>query len=168
MAVNAIRWVRNDITGKGPVRKKVRFAAGASVPVKKGEICAIAANVAAPLAADQAMAGTIVISDCEIISGDLAGFRPVIVPVLGDVFEIELAAAGASVLGTALYYSTSQKLTITAGSNIIGYIVGDDNMPEQGFQSRTPSYDAGTTIGTITRALVSIKQACSYAALLWA
>lgn len=167
MAVNAIRWVRNVLTGKGPVRKKVRFASGASAPVKKGEICAIAANVAAPLAADQAMSGTIVISDCEIISGDLAGFRPAIVPMLGDEFEIELAAPGASVLGTALYYSTSQKLTITAGTNIIAYIVGDGNMPEQGFQSRTPSYDAGTTIETISRALVAIKQSCSYAAALY-
>lgn len=167
MAVNAIRWVRNDITGKGPVRKLVRFAAGLGVPVKKGEICAIAGGIAAPLGADQAMAATLVISDCELMAGDLAGFYPAIVPVLGDVFEIELAAAGTALPGVALYYSTSQKLTITAGTFVVAYTVGDDHLPKQGFASRAPGFDAGVTPPSVTRALVAIKQACSYAAALY-
>jgi hypothetical protein len=166
MAVNAIRWVRNDFHKGGPLRKKVRFAAGASVPVKRGEFCAISGGIAAPLAADQAMAGTIVISDVELISGSRAGFYSTIVPMPGDVFEIELAAAGTAALGTAVYYSTSQKVTVTAGSNILGHLVGDDHIPEQDRAPLNSGYDAGVTPATVTRALMSVKGACSYNAAL--
>lgn len=166
MAVNQVRWVRN-IDG-GPAWKfKLKDPAGASTPIKAGEICKVTSLILAPLAADESMSANIVVSDHETRSGDLAGYRTCIVPRPGDIFEIPLATAANPDPAAALYYSSSQALT-TSGSNQIGQVVDDSMLPSQGFQSVSPSYDAGTTVMTRGSVRFMFKASTSFYAALQA
>lgn len=169
MATNATRWVKNTygphITG--PLLVPGKFQAGATQAVKRGELLELSSGNFIPLDADQAMSAIIAIAHVEVKSGDLAGYHPIIVPRPGDVFEFELAAAGSSAIGTAVYWSSSEKVTITAGTNILGHIYGWDHYPyPQGHQADDASFDRGTTIRSHTRAHITIKASVSYYAAL--
>lgn len=163
-AVNQIRFVKNLMGDLAPFKFPVKVAANSTI--KRGELCKVTAGVAAALAADEAMAGVIVISDAEYQTGDLAGYHDFIIPRPGDLFEFTLDAAAAPSPGASLYYNTSQILTPTAGTNVIANVCDQSLLPKQGFQSRSPSYDAGTTILTKAQVIATIKAAVSYWAAL--
>jgi hypothetical protein len=166
MATNKVAWVKNLNGSPGPLIMKGLFQAGATQAVKKGEILELDSGNWIPLNADQSMAGVIAVANEEIKSGDRAGYYEIIVPRPGDVFEFELATAAATAVGTALYYSTSQKLA-ASGSNILAYAVGQEHYPQkQGHLSDESSGDAGTTVRTTSNVLVSITKAASYYAAL--
>jgi len=168
MAQNLWTWVRNIDGATEPWTLRAKFQAGATQAIKIGEILEYtgATNTAfVPIDSDYNMAtsGDLAIAAEEVQSGDLAGYYNVIVPRPGDVFRYALAAAGASAYGTALYYSASQALTITAGTNIIAYIAGTDHYPErQGHAAKGDFADRGTTIKTVSYALVSFRWPCSF------
>jgi hypothetical protein len=162
MAANEVRWVRNELGAPGPFKFKGKFQAGATAAIKRGEILELASGNFIPLDADQSMAGILAVSDCELRTGDLAGYHDLIVPRPGDVFEIELAAAAANAQAAPLYWVNSQKLTVTPGTNIVGTIVDDTIFPAQGFQSVNPSFDAGTTARTTNKVRFAFRAAASY------
>ena len=86
----------------------------------------------------------------------------------GDVFNFPLDVATASAMGVALYWSSSTVLTATTGSNILAYVVGEDNYPpKQGHLSLDTSPDSGTTIATTTDKEIAFIQAASYYAALF-
>lgn len=159
-------WKKNIFGASAPFKFPALFAAGASQAIKSGELLDLNTGTAAPLASDKAMSGIIAISDCELRSGDLAGYHMVIIPRPGDIFEMALSAAAAPAVAASLYWSTSQILA-TSGSNILGTVVDDSIIPMQGFDSVNPSYTAGTTFRTVGKVLFAVKQAASfYAALI--
>lgn len=164
-AVNKVRYVGNVNGAPGPYKFPCKFKAGATQAVQRGEILELSSGDFIPLDADQSMSAIIAVSDCEIISGDLAGYHDAIVPRPGDIFEAELATAAAPSPGASLYWSDSQTLT-TTGSNVIGTVVDASALPLQGFQSRDKSYDAGTTIITKGSVRFMFKAAVSYFAAL--
>lgn len=153
-------WKFNTLGATKPYKRKILFGAGASQAVKRGEILDYATGTAVPLASDKSMSGIIAIADCEIKSGDLAGYHMAIIPQPGDIFEFKIATAAAPTPGSALYWSDSQTLA-TSGSNILGYVNDDSMVPEQGFQSVDPSPDATTTLATRGKVLCSIKASVS-------
>lgn len=161
MATNQIRWVGN-VDGGGPMRRKGKFKAGASQAIKKGEMLELdGSSDFVPLASDKSLTAELAISDCEILTGDLAGYYDVIVPRPGDLFAFPLSAAGTPALGAALYWASSQSLA-ESGSNAIANVASDDHIPSQGFKSRDGSPDAGTTLRSVTEVLVTVKAAVSY------
>lgn len=162
-AVNKVPWLKNVLGDKQPLVMLGKFAAGSTTPVKRGEILALAANVWAPLAADQVMDGTIAIANEEIKAGDLAGYYEIIIPRPGDVFEYALAAGSALALDTELYYSDSQTLTVTAGTNVIARAADQTNYPlKQGHLSADAAGDNGTTLRSVKIAGVSFDSRVSY------
>jgi hypothetical protein len=114
-----------------------------------------------PSTDDASMSGVIAVAACEIRSGDLAGYYPIIVPGEEDLFVFDLATATNPSIGAALYYSTSQALA-TSGSNVIGYVASSEHYPKQGFKSVDGSPDAGTTIPNITQVVMTFKKSVSY------
>jgi predicted RecA/RadA family phage recombinase len=167
MATNKATWIRNLNGHCEPLVMLGLFQAGATQAVKRGEILELSGGNWIPLDADQSMAGVIAVANEEIKAGDRAGYYEIIVPRPGDVFEFELAAAGATAVGTALYFSTSQKLTVTAGSNVIGNAVGQEHYPQkQGHLSDEPGGDAGTTVRNTSYVRMTFKAAASYYAAL--
>jgi hypothetical protein len=154
-------WKKNTLGRTGPFKFPLKFDAGANQTVKTGEILDTSGSFVAPLASDKSMTSIIAVADIEIRSGDLAGYRLAIIPQPGDLFELDLSAAAAPAVAAALYYNTSQKLA-TSGSNIIGYVQDESMIPLQGSQSVNPSYDAGTTLRTVSRVLFCFKQSVSY------
>lgn len=166
MASNQVRYVGSMFGAPGPFKFRGKFKAGATQAISRGEILELNSGDWIPLDADQSMSAIIAVSDCEIKSGDLAGYHELIVPRPGDIFEIDLAAADGSAAGTSLYWSSSQQLTVTAGSNVIGVTCDDSILPEQGFQSSTVSPDAGTTIRTTKKIRFTFKASTSYYAAL--
>lgn len=163
MTTNQVRWLKNLFGDKQPLIILGRFAAGSTTPVKRGQILALASSVWAPLAADQAMDGTIAIANEEIKAGDLAGYYEIIVPRPGDVFEFSLAAASAIALGTELYYSDSETLTVTAGTNVIARAADQTNYPpHQGHLSADAAGDSGTTIRSVSKVGASFDARASY------
>lgn len=165
-AVNRACWVKNVFGAPAPMKFPGKFQAGATAPVKIGEIIVLSSGNWIPLSSDTSMSGTIAISDCEIVSGDLAGFHNIIVPRPGDVFEFPLDAAATATATTALYYSTSQILTPTAGTNIIGYMQDEAAYPLQGFVRGGSLTDASTTV--LSRGVIRMvfKASVSYFAAL--
>ena len=162
MASNKVAYVgHRRIPGALPRIEMGNFAAGATTPVKQGEILALSGGMWAPLAADASMSGVIAVAACEIRSGDLAGYYPIIVPGEEDLFVFDLATATNPSIGAALYYSTSQALA-TSGSNVIGYVASSEHYPKQGFKSVDGSPDAGTTIPNITQVVMTFKKSVSY------
>lgn len=168
MATNQVRWVRNLNGATEPLVMLALFQAGATQAIKRGELLEFtgATNTAfVPLDSDYDMssAADVAIANEEIADGDRAGYYEVIVPRPGDVFEYDLAAAGATEVGTALYYSDSETVTVTAGTNIIGHAVGTEHYPDkQGHLSVDGSGDAGTTIRSTSKVRMSIEVSNSY------
>lgn len=160
-----VTWVKNLYGAKEPLRFPLLFGAGSTTPIKSGEILDYATGTAVPLASDKAMAGIIAIADAERRSGDLAGYQQAIIPRPGDVFELDLAAAGAPSPGDSLYFSDSQTVK-TSGTNALGVVADASEIPTQGFQSVNPSFDAGTTLRTVSRIQFTVKAAASYFAKL--
>lgn len=166
MATNTLRWVKNLQGEKGPLVMLGKFQAGATQAIKRGELLELTGDTNTawvPLDSDFAMAGNVAIANEEIKSGDLAGYYEIIVPRPGDVFEFELAAASAIAVGTALYYSSSEKLTVTAGTNIVGYAQGQEHYPlKQQHLTAEPSGDMGTTIKSTAHVRMCFRAAVSY------
>jgi len=165
MATNQLRYVGNIYGAPGPYRHRVKMQAGATQELRHGEICKLSAGNFVPLAADEAMAAVVAIADLELLPGDLAGFRSFIIPRPGDLFEGDLDAAAAPAQGADLFIASSTSLT-TAGANVFGNVCDESLLPPQGFQSRSPSFDAGTTVRTTSRVRFTIKQSVSYLAAL--
>lgn len=165
-AKNQIRFVKNLITGQTePLIMLGLFAAGVSVPVKRGEILELTGNTNTewvPMDSDFAMAANVAIANEEIKSGDRAGYYEIIVPRPGDVFEFALAVAGSAALCTALYWSDSETLTVTAGTNIVGHCAGQEQYPKQTHLSDDAKGDAGVTLRNISRVRMTFRNAVSY------
>lgn len=170
MAKNSLRWVGNLNGAKEPLIILGKFAAGASQAVKRGELLEFTGNSNTewvPMDSDFAMNSNVAIANEEIKSGDRAGYYEVIVPRPGDIFEFDLAASGATAYGTALYWSSSEVVTVSAGSNILGNAVGQEHYPQkQGHLSDESSGDAGTTIRSIAQVRMTIEEANSVYSLL--
>lgn len=162
---NYFPWVKNLGGADGPLIKLVKFQAGATQAIAKGEILELSSGNFIPLDADQAMAGIIAVAAVDIVDGDKAGYFPVMIPRPDDVFEFDLAAAAAAALGASLYYSSSTTLTTTAGSNVIGKVWDHEGIPkEQGRLSKSSLMDQGTTIGSATSVHMIFNEAVSYLA----
>lgn len=168
MASNNVRWVGNLEPGvPGPCVRRGKFQAGATQAIKRGEFLILSGGYWVPLTSDTAMAGVIAIANEEIKNGDRAGYYEILVPRLGDIFEYDLAAASAIAEGTALYFNSSEKVTVTAGTNVIGNAVGQEHYPaKQGHLSDDASGDAGTVIRSTAQVRMTIKAAVSYLAAL--
>lgn len=164
-AVNQVRWVGNVFGAKEPFRFPGKFQAGATQAIKRGEFLELSSGNFVPLSTDKAMTATVAISECEIISGDLAGYRMIIVPRPGDIFEADLSAAAGPAPGDNLFVNDSQTVK-TSGTNQFGDVCDDTGPPIQDFASVNPSYDAGTTIPTRLAVRFTIKAAASYYAAL--
>lgn len=168
MATNKQAWVRDLLGSPQPLVMFGLFQAGATQAIKRGEILERTAGGATqwvPIDSDFVMDSDIAVANEEIKSGDLAGYYEIIVPRPGDVFSFALAAAGASIVSTALYYSDSQTVTITAGTTIIGRIAGNWHYPRQGHASDSAVPDQGTTLRTVSTCEMVFREAVSYYSL---
>lgn len=166
MAANKVTWIRNLFGASEPLIMLGKFQAGASQAIKRGEILELTADTNTrfvPMDSDFAMAANVAIANEEIKNGDRAGYYEIVVPRPGDIFAFLLAAAGAPALGTALYWSSSQVLTVTAGSNIIGYAAGQAHYPlKQGHLADDASPDAGETLRSLPYVHMVFKESVSY------
>lgn len=166
MATSQLRWIRNLFGATEPLRMLGLFGTGTAI--KKGEILELTGNTNTewvPLDSDFNMAANIAVADVDIAAGDRTGYYPIIVPRPGDVFEFELATADDPLVGAALYYSSSEKLTTTAGTNPVGYAVGQEHYPdEQGHVTVNGAADAGSTVGTTSYVRMCFALDASYAA----
>lgn len=162
MATNKTAYIGNIFGAPGPWKVKGKFQAGATQAIKRGEILELSSGNFVPLTSDKAMAATVAIADCEIRSGDLAGYHDIIVPRPGDVFEFTNGAADNPGIGTSLYLTGSQTLTSTAGTNVIAVSFDEGPVPTQGFQSVNPSFDVGTTVRSQGTVRCIVKASCSY------
>ncbi len=162
----AFRWIKNLNGASEPLYVPGAFQAGATQAIVSGQALELtgATNTRwVPIDSDFSMAANIAIACCDIKSGDLEGFYPMIVPRPGDVFEVDLAASGNSALGTAVYYSSATAVTVTAGTNILGHIAGWDHYPfPQNFASDDAGPDMGTTLSNHSKARITIEQSNSY------
>ena len=122
---NFATWMRNDLGRSGPEIMPGLFQAGGTLAIAAGDIISHDGTTWTILDADEAMAGDVAVAACDILSGDKAGYYPIIVPTFGDVFEYALDAADDLALGTELYYSAKNVVTDTTGSNVIGYAADD-------------------------------------------
>ena len=173
MATNRSPIKHNMITGSTePLVMLGLFQAGSTAAVKRGEIIELTADTNTkwvPIDSDYDMTSTsdaVAVANEEIKDGDRAGYYEIIVPRPGDVFEFELATAGANAIGTALYYSDSETLT-TSGQNVIGYVCGQDHYPtKQGHLADDASPDQGTTIKSQSYVQMTFKKADSYYGLI--
>lgn len=177
MASNTARWVKN-LNGEhitGPLVVLGKFAAGSSQAIKKGELLELTGNTNTewvPLDSDFDMSaaagsgGKVAIAACEIKSGDLAGYYPIIVARPEDVFEFTLLSTDAQnpAAGTAVYYSSSETVTTTAGTNIVGNVCQFSHYPKQGFASDQASVDAGATLRNVSggKVHITIQESNSY------
>lgn len=131
MATNKTPWQRNLEGAAEPLEVLMPVDAGASYPIKKGEICKVGINTAgrpAPVTAATDVTQLVVAAE-EQKSTDVARFIRFQVPRPGDVFEFDLSAARAVVLGETLAISDSQTLAY-AVENVIARIASDHNCPE--------------------------------------
>jgi hypothetical protein len=158
-------WVRNMFGAKEPLIIRALFGVAGVVAVKRGELLEFTGNTNTefvPMDSDFAGNSNMAVANEEIKSGDRAGYYEIIVPRPGDIFEFELAAAAAPVLGASLYWSTSQKLA-TSGSNALGYVAGQAHYPaKQGHLADDASPDSGTTVRTVSFVEMTFKEAVSY------
>jgi len=166
MADNATRWVGNLGGAAEPLIKLGKFVAGATTAIKRGELIELTGSTNTtwiPIDSDFDMDANIAIMNEEIKSGDLAGYYEIIVPRPDDIFEYELAAASNPSVGAALYFSASDKVTVSAGTNILARVVGQEHYPQkQGHASDDASGDRGTTIRSDTHVRCVIAQDNSY------
>lgn len=165
MATNQQRFVKNLGGAAEPLVMLEPFQAGATQAIKRGELLELTGvgNTRwVPMDSDFAMDSNVAIANEEIKSGDLAGYYGLIVPRPDDLFRFALAAAGANARGVALYWSDSETLTITAGTNIVGYTGGQFHYPvHQSHASDDAGPDMGTTIKSVSTAEVFIREAVS-------
>lgn len=165
MASNKYVFVKNLNGADGPLVLPIgRFAAGSSQAVKVGEILELSGGDFTPLTSDKAMAATVAIAAEEIKDGDRAGYYDIMIPRPGDVFEVELEAAAAAAIGAAVYIDDeSQKVTTTAGSNVLGHVIGHGGVPhKQGHLTAGDLIDSGTTIASTNHVHITIKEGASY------
>lgn len=164
---NNARWIDNADGAPGPLRVAGKFQAGSSQVVKLGEMLELSGGNFIPLDADQAMSAIITVADEEIKVGDLAGYYSMIVPRPGDRFSFPLATADNPALGAALYWSDSETVTTSTGSNILAYVTGYDHYPMQGHASEDITSDKGTTLRNTSNIILSFIQSASYYAALY-
>jgi len=169
MATNQVRWVKSlhgeHITG--PLIVPGSFQAGATQAIKRGELLELTGDTNTkwvPMDSDFSMSANVAIAACEIKPVDPAGYYPIIVPRPGDVFEFALDAADDLALGTAVYWSSSEAVTDTAGTNILGNVAGWTHYsaiyPQNFADSGAPA--KGTTIGTQSRVHITIQPSNSF------
>jgi len=160
---NFATWMRNDLGRSGPEIMPGLFQAGGTLAIAAGDIISHDGTTWTILDADEAMAGDVAVAACDILSGDKAGYYPIIVPTFGDVFEYALDAADDLALGTELYYSAKNVVTDTTGSNVIGYAADEQIYPPyQHFLSRGDIGDAGSTLKARSYIQFKFKQSVSY------
>ncbi len=166
MATNKTRFIRNRNGDTKPMIMLGNFAAGTTQVIKRGEILEKTANTNTewvPIDSDFSMNSDIAIANEEIKSGDRAGYYEILVPRPGDEFEYDLAANGATAVGAALYFSDSETVTVSAGSNVIGRAIGQEHYPlKQGHLTDDASTDSGTTIRTISKVRMVFLEAVSH------
>jgi len=91
-------------------------------------------------------------------ASDRLGYYKIAVPRPGDMWSFPLAAAGQTAVGTALYYSSSKAVTVSAGSNIIGNACGQDHYPDyQGHVAKDAGPDMGTTIKSQSYVIMTVQ-----------
>jgi predicted RecA/RadA family phage recombinase len=160
-------WKRNTRGAKAPLVMLLPYLAGSSNAIEPGDPVVISAGSFIPLAADQAMAGTFAVSDHRITASHLAGHYPTIVPQDGDIFEAELATAAAIARGASVYLTDSTAKLASSGTNVLGNVFDHAGFPlQQGNADVGDVADRGTTVGTVSKVLISIKKAVSYDAAL--
>lgn len=165
----AFKWIENlyDKNKVGPTVIPGRFAAGASQAIAAHTLLERTGNTNTewvPIDSDHDASTTklAVKNEQPITSGDLTGDYEIISPQPGDVFEADLAAASAVAPETALYYSSATAITVTAGTNIIGYSVHGPNHP--GLQNRLSQGqlgDKGTTYLSTNKVRFVFRQSYS-------
>ena len=168
MASNQIRWIRNLLGAPSPFVMLGLFQAGSTQAIKRGEVLELSGGNWIPLDANQVMAAIIAVANEEVKAGDRAGYYEIIVPRPGDVFEYDLDTAAATAVGTALYWSSSEVLTATAGAgNVLAYAVGQEHYPlPQGHLADDASGDSGVTVRSQGTVHVAFVNAASYWAAL--
>ena len=168
MPENAQRWIRNLNGAPGPLIMKGLFQAGATQAIKRGEMLELTADTNTrwtPTDSDLALNSNLAIANEEIKAGDRAGYYEIIVPRPGDVFEFDLAVAAATVVGAALYWSSSVAFA-ASGNNIVGNAFGQEHYPRlQGHLSDDASGDSGETIKTLSVVRMVFEEANSYYSL---
>lgn len=168
MATNRQVWIDNLCGASEPLVMLGLFQDGSTQAIKRGEILELTGdgNTAwVPIDSDFAGAANVAVAACEIKAGDRAGFYPITVPRPGDRFEFALDTANNPSLGTDVYYSDSETVS-ESGNNALAYVSGQKHYPdEQGHLSDDASGDAGTTIRSTSRIIVSFKEAASFFAL---
>lgn len=168
MAANRQAWVKNLYGFPEPMLYLGKFQAGSTQAIKRGEILEFTGDTNSawvPWDSTAARTADAAVAAEEIKAGDRAGYYNIIVPRPGDVFEFELATAAAVAFGTALYYSSSQKVTTSSSGTAIGYAVGQEHYPaKQGHLADDAGPDAGTSIRTTAYVRMTFKLAAS----LWA
>ena len=93
---------------------------------------------------------------------DRLGYYKLAIPRPGDLWRYTLAAAGATAIGAALYYS-ADKVLATSGTYIIGNSAGYDHYPDfQGRVTLDAGPDAGTTIRNQTSVIMTFQRSVSY------
>ncbi len=171
MAKN-VHWVGNLNGVSEPLVRRCLFQAGATQAIEKGQFLEFTGNTNAafvPLDSDYDMSSAhdVAISKEKVEDGDRAGYYDVIIPRPGDLFECDLAAAGANAEGTDVYYDGDDSVTITAGTNIIGKIVGLEHYPPK--MAHLASGDIGNpgvTIRSVSKCIICIEESNSYYARL--
>lgn len=152
-------WIENieNPLKTGPTIALGLFAAGASQAITLHtllERTATGNTIWVPIDSDHDASSTkLAIAGQTISSGDPAGYYPIILPVAGDVFECDLAAASALAPETPLYYSSATAATVTAGTNIFGYTFAGPNHPAaQKRNSQGQLGDSGVTFQSTNKA----------------
>lgn len=168
MASNQSRFIGNVNGATEPLIIPGKFQAGGTQAIKMGEILELSSENWIPLDADQAMSAIIAVAACDIKSGDLAGYYPIIVPRPGDRFIYSFSNADNPAMGTSLYWVSSEQVTSTTGSNVLGYVTGWDHYPMQGHGAEDITSDRGTTLRSKSNIIMSFKLSVSYYAAFWA
>lgn len=167
MATNQTRWVGNLNGIPEPCVRPGLFQDGNTQAIKMGELLELSGGVWIPLDADQSMAGVIAIANEEIKDGDRAGYYEIIIPRPGDLFEYDLDSAGNDGVGTDLFWISSEEVTVTTGSNILGNIAGYEHYPNKMPHLADGDIgNPGTTIKTSSKVVMTITAAASYYAVL--
>lgn len=167
MATNRTVWIENINAGvQSPFIMLGKFKVGSSQAIARGEILELTGDANTtwvPIDSDFVMDSNIAVANEEIKTGDRAGYYEIIIPRPGDVFKFLLAAAGATAVGTALYFSDSETVTVSAGTTIMGRSRGQDNYPlKQGHTSDDASIDNGTTIRSVSTVQMVFTETASY------
>lgn len=163
---NFARWVRNIYGAPEPFIFLALFQDGNTQAIKAGEILELTGDGSTafvPIDSDFLMLGHIAVANEEIKDGDRAGYYEVIVPRPGDEFEFTLAAASALAVGTRLYFSSSEKVTASAGAFALGHAIGQTHYPQkQGHLTDDAAGDAGVTIRSTPTCLMTFAESASY------